>query len=73
MKIVYIKPVRKHFRCLLCGLCSVGPLRSMVEDLQSEESDDDDSSSDEETPVKNNLPNRDSRSLRSLSFLPVFV
>lgn len=38
-----------------------GPLRSMVEDLQSEESDDDDSSSDEETPVKNNLPSRDSR------------
>ncbi|XP_043101972.1 protein ENL isoform X1 [Puntigrus tetrazona] len=38
-----------------------GPLRSMVADLQSEESDDDDSSSDEETPVKNNLPSRDSR------------
>ncbi|XP_036435427.1 protein ENL isoform X2 [Colossoma macropomum] len=38
-----------------------GPLRSMVEDLQSEESDEDDSSSDEETPVKNNPPNRDSR------------
>ncbi|XP_026125399.1 protein ENL-like isoform X1 [Carassius auratus] len=38
-----------------------GPLRSMVEDLQSEESDDDDSSSDAETPVKNNLPSRDSR------------
>ncbi|KAJ8418973.1 hypothetical protein AAFF_G00004720 [Aldrovandia affinis] len=38
-----------------------GPLRSMVEDLQSEESDDDDSSSEEETPVKTNPPNRDSR------------
>ncbi|XP_059378932.1 protein ENL-like isoform X1 [Carassius carassius] len=39
-----------------------GPLRSMVADLKSEESDDDDdSSSDEETPVKNNLPSRDSR------------
>ncbi|KAG7488150.1 hypothetical protein MATL_G00030500 [Megalops atlanticus] len=38
-----------------------GPLRSMVEDLQSEESDDDDSSSEEDTPVKTNPPNRDSR------------
>ncbi|XP_036410265.1 protein ENL-like isoform X2 [Megalops cyprinoides] len=38
-----------------------GPLRSMVEDLQSEESDDDDSSSEAETPVKTNPPNRDSR------------
>ncbi|XP_010870130.4 LOW QUALITY PROTEIN: protein ENL [Esox lucius] len=38
-----------------------GPLRSMVEDLQSEESDDDDSSSEEGTPVKTNPPNRDSR------------
>ncbi|XP_061099584.1 protein ENL-like isoform X3 [Conger conger] len=38
-----------------------GPLRSMVEDLQSEESDDDDSSSEGETPVKTNPPNRDSR------------
>ncbi|XP_062854296.1 protein ENL isoform X2 [Trichomycterus rosablanca] len=38
-----------------------GPLRSMVEDMQSEESDEDDSSSDDETPVKNNPPNRDSR------------
>ncbi|KAG7456945.1 hypothetical protein MATL_G00241320 [Megalops atlanticus] len=38
-----------------------GPLRSMVEDLQSEESDDDDSSSEAETPVKANPPNRDSR------------
>uniref|UniRef100_A0A674B9Q1 MLLT1 super elongation complex subunit n=1 Tax=Salmo trutta TaxID=8032 RepID=A0A674B9Q1_SALTR len=37
-----------------------GPLRSMVEDLQSEESDDD-SSSEEGTPVKTNPPNRDSR------------
>uniref|UniRef100_A0A672LLG1 MLLT1 super elongation complex subunit n=1 Tax=Sinocyclocheilus grahami TaxID=75366 RepID=A0A672LLG1_SINGR len=51
-----------------CGFWSVGPLRSMVEDLQSEESDDDDSSSDEETPVKNNLPGRDSR---SFSLFPV--
>ncbi|KAF7202638.1 protein ENL isoform X1 [Nothobranchius furzeri] len=38
-----------------------GPLRSMVEEIQSEESDDDDSSSEEETPTKNNPPNRDSR------------
>ncbi|XP_062308810.1 protein ENL isoform X2 [Osmerus eperlanus] len=38
-----------------------GPLRSMVEDLQSEESDDDDSSSEDGTPVKTNPPNRDSR------------
>ncbi|KAM9762879.1 protein ENL isoform 2-T2 [Menidia menidia] len=38
-----------------------GPLRSMVEEIQSEESDDDDSSSEEETPVKTNPPNRDSR------------
>ncbi|KAI1891618.1 hypothetical protein AGOR_G00145640 [Albula goreensis] len=38
-----------------------GPLRSMVEDLQSEESDDDDSSSEEETPIKTNPPTRDSR------------
>ncbi|XP_051965408.1 protein ENL-like isoform X2 [Xyrauchen texanus] len=38
-----------------------GPLRSMVEDLKSEESDDDDSSSGEGTPVKNNLPHRESR------------
>ncbi|XP_028856116.1 protein ENL isoform X2 [Denticeps clupeoides] len=38
-----------------------GPLRSMVEDLQSEESDDDDSSSEEDTPVKTNPPTRDSR------------
>ncbi|MBN3315593.1 ENL protein, partial [Atractosteus spatula] len=40
---------------------SQGPLRSMVEDLQSEESDDDDSSSEEDTPVKTNPPNRDPR------------
>lgn len=39
-----------------------GPLRSMVEEIQSEESDDDDSSSEEETPIKTNPPNRDSRS-----------
>ncbi|XP_028907528.1 protein ENL isoform X3 [Ornithorhynchus anatinus] len=39
---------------------SQGPLRSMVEDLQSEESDDDDSSSGEEAAVKSN-PTRDSR------------
>ncbi|XP_016128583.1 protein ENL [Sinocyclocheilus grahami] len=45
-----------------------GPLRSMVEDLQSEGSDDDDSSSDTETPVKNNLPSRDSR---SFSLFPI--
>nr|XP_023699289.1 protein ENL-like isoform X3 [Paramormyrops kingsleyae] len=38
-----------------------GPLRSMVEGLQSEESDDDDSSSEDGTPVKTNPPNRDSR------------
>uniref|UniRef100_A0A3B3ZSV5 YEATS domain-containing protein n=1 Tax=Periophthalmus magnuspinnatus TaxID=409849 RepID=A0A3B3ZSV5_9GOBI len=31
------------------------PLRSMVEEIQSEESDDDDSTSEEETPVKTNL------------------
>nr|XP_009930523.1 PREDICTED: protein ENL [Opisthocomus hoazin] len=40
---------------------SQGPLRSMVEDLQSEESDDDDSSSGEEAAVKPNPVNRDSR------------
>ncbi|XP_077890590.1 protein ENL isoform X1 [Ictidomys tridecemlineatus] len=39
---------------------SQGPLRSMVEDLQSEESDEDDSSSGEEATVKAN-PGRDSR------------
>ncbi|XP_058513920.1 protein ENL isoform X3 [Ochotona princeps] len=39
---------------------SQGPLRSMVEDLQSEESDEDDSSSGEEATVKTN-PGRDSR------------
>ncbi|XP_021100509.1 protein ENL isoform X5 [Heterocephalus glaber] len=39
---------------------SQGPLRSMVEDLQSEESDEDDSSSGEEATVKVN-PGRDSR------------
>ncbi|XP_041862369.1 protein ENL isoform X1 [Melanotaenia boesemani] len=38
-----------------------GPLRSMVEEIQSEESDDDDSSSEEETPIKTNPANRDSR------------
>lgn len=38
-----------------------GPLRSMVEDLQSEESDDDDSSSGEEAAVKANPVSRDSR------------
>ncbi|KAJ8389603.1 hypothetical protein AAFF_G00118400 [Aldrovandia affinis] len=43
------------------ALSGPGPLRSMVEDLQSEESDDDDSSSEGETPVKTNPPNRDSR------------
>ncbi|XP_030322111.1 protein ENL isoform X2 [Calypte anna] len=40
---------------------SQGPLRSMVEDLQSEESDDDDSSSGEEAAVKTNPVSRDSR------------
>ncbi|ELV10009.1 Protein ENL, partial [Tupaia chinensis] len=39
---------------------SQGPLRSMVEDLQSEESDEEDSSSGEEAAVKTN-PGRDSR------------
>lgn len=43
-----------------------GPLRSMVEEIQSEESDDDDSSSEEETPIKTNPPNRDSRSVSVL-------
>uniref|UniRef100_A0A3B3T7P0 MLLT1 super elongation complex subunit n=2 Tax=Paramormyrops kingsleyae TaxID=1676925 RepID=A0A3B3T7P0_9TELE len=38
-----------------------GPLRSMVEDLRSEESDEEDTSSEEEMPVKTNPPNRDSR------------
>uniref|UniRef100_A0A3P8YF67 MLLT1 super elongation complex subunit a n=1 Tax=Esox lucius TaxID=8010 RepID=A0A3P8YF67_ESOLU len=47
-----------------------GPLRSMVEDLQSEESDDDDSSSEEGTPVKTNPPNRDSRSVSPFSISP---
>ncbi|KAL8177511.1 UNVERIFIED_CONTAM: Protein ENL, partial [Gekko kuhli] len=37
------------------------PLRSMVEDLQSEESDDDDSSSGEETAVKATPISRDAR------------
>uniref|UniRef100_A0A3P8SGZ3 MLLT1 super elongation complex subunit a n=1 Tax=Amphiprion percula TaxID=161767 RepID=A0A3P8SGZ3_AMPPE len=46
-----------------------GPLRSMVEEIQSEESDDDDSSSEEETPIKTNPPNRDSR---SVSTRPLF-
>ncbi|XP_075401668.1 protein ENL isoform X2 [Tenrec ecaudatus] len=40
---------------------SQGPLRSMVEDLQSEESDEDDSSSGEEAAVKTTNPGRDSR------------
>ncbi|KAM7134601.1 protein ENL isoform 5-T5 [Macrochelys suwanniensis] len=40
---------------------SQGPLRSMVEDLQSEESDDDDTSSEEEAAVKANPVSRDSR------------
>uniref|UniRef100_H3AU33 MLLT1 super elongation complex subunit n=1 Tax=Latimeria chalumnae TaxID=7897 RepID=H3AU33_LATCH len=39
---------------------SAGPLRSMVEDLQSEESDDDDSSSEDESPGKGNQ-SRDTR------------
>uniref|UniRef100_A0A8C3UJH4 MLLT1 super elongation complex subunit n=1 Tax=Catharus ustulatus TaxID=91951 RepID=A0A8C3UJH4_CATUS len=45
----------------------VSPLRSMVEDLQSEESDDDDSSSGEEAAVKANPVSRDSSSLPSAS------
>ncbi|XP_065434267.1 protein ENL isoform X6 [Chrysemys picta bellii] len=45
------EPSQKH---------SQGPLRSMVEDLQSEESDDDDTSSEEEA-VKANPVSRDSR------------
>ncbi|XP_042336401.1 protein ENL [Sceloporus undulatus] len=40
---------------------SQGPLRSMVEDLQSEESDDDDSSSGEEMAVKATPVSRDAR------------
>ncbi|XP_048353026.1 protein ENL isoform X2 [Sphaerodactylus townsendi] len=40
---------------------SQGPLRSMVEDLQSEESDEDDSSSGEETAVKATPISRDAR------------
>nr|XP_028569232.1 protein ENL [Podarcis muralis] len=40
---------------------SQGPLRSMVEDLQSEESDDDDSSSGEEPAVKAAPISRDAR------------
>ncbi|XP_054836499.1 protein ENL [Eublepharis macularius] len=40
---------------------SQGPLRSMVEDLQSEESDDDDSSSGEETTLKATSVSRDAR------------
>lgn len=43
-------------------LPSSGPLRSMVEDLQSEESDEDDSSSGEEAAGKTNA-GRDSRCL----------
>ncbi|ETE62800.1 Protein ENL, partial [Ophiophagus hannah] len=39
----------------------VGPLRSMVEDLQSEESDDDDSSSGEEVAVKSTPISREAR------------
>ncbi|XP_025024814.1 protein ENL [Python bivittatus] len=40
---------------------SQGPLRSMVEDLQSEESDDDDSSSGEEVAVKSTPISREAR------------
>ncbi|XP_061457123.1 protein ENL [Rhineura floridana] len=40
---------------------SQGPLRSMVEDLQSEESDDDDSSSGEEAAIKATPVSRDAR------------
>lgn len=45
---------------LLPSWLSPGPLRSMVEDLQSEESDEDDSSSGEEAAGKTNA-GRDSR------------
>lgn len=48
--------------CLPPLLPSPGPLRSMVEDLQSEESDEDDSSSGEEASGKTNA-GRDSRCL----------
>lgn len=58
--------IKNGFKSLMfissCVLSSLsGPLRSMVEEIQSEESDDDDSSSEEETPIKTNPPNRDSR------------
>lgn len=45
-----------------------GPLRSMVEDLQSEGSDEDDSSSGEESTVKTN-PGRESRCVGSTVIL----
>lgn len=45
---------------LFASWLSLGPLRSMVEDLQSEESDEDDSSSGEEAAGKTNA-GRDSR------------
>lgn len=48
---------------MVCVTRRPGPLRSMVEEIQSEESDDDDSTSEEETPIKTNPPNRDSRSV----------
>lgn len=50
-------------KLVFCDAPPSGPLRSMVEQIQSEESDDDDSSSEEETPIKTNPPNRDSRSV----------
>uniref|UniRef100_A0A670ZKY3 MLLT1 super elongation complex subunit n=1 Tax=Pseudonaja textilis TaxID=8673 RepID=A0A670ZKY3_PSETE len=43
------------------GFLLTGPLRSMVEDLQSEESDDDDSSSGEEVAVKSTPISREAR------------
>uniref|UniRef100_A0A8C3AKG6 MLLT1 super elongation complex subunit a n=1 Tax=Cyclopterus lumpus TaxID=8103 RepID=A0A8C3AKG6_CYCLU len=49
-----------------------GPLRSMVAEIQSEESDDDDSSSEDETPIKTNPPNRDSRSVSPKASLHVW-
>uniref|UniRef100_A0A673A7U2 MLLT1 super elongation complex subunit a n=1 Tax=Sphaeramia orbicularis TaxID=375764 RepID=A0A673A7U2_9TELE len=56
---------KSEYSCVSDAVCPPlsGPLRSMVEEIQSEESDDDDSSSEEETPIKTNPPNRDSRSV----------
>lgn len=55
------RALNPSFLSLLPSLpLSPGPLRSMVEDLQSEESDEDDSSSGEEAAGKTNA-GRDSR------------